>query len=1032
MKTILKISGWTIFYLILLLLIFIIFLAYWSYGEKKKIPSTMVSEIENIFEDTGNNLKMFIGGADIQYTGISEGFVINLSNCYMNFGNNIYASAPEIKIRLKASDLLLGRISFREINIEKPKFVIAGNIDAENFSESVSVGFFNMYKNLIYHLFDKIDKDKNAIPIEKIDLNDAEFSFNKQGNYETWNIKEANLRFFILQNTTYLSTYVNSKLFGEETEVTVNARLLDKDRALLKFEYKNLDSHLLSSFVKGLDWFNEMKPILDGTSSLVMNRSGQASSISLDTDIRYRKKEVENTRIGFKGALDLVESQNKLKPKLHGEVFLKDIDMTKLSDLWPDKYGKEVRADVLKNYTKGTFKNVYIYFDYIFSDPEFTDIESEKYSISGDIVNTDVIYNHEFPAIEKVDGNFIYGSNSIFVKMDKGSIGNLNFGPSKIMIKGLNDPKTILEISGTAKGDITSLRPLLKSILKNRDQGFFYNTRNIKADSDIKFYYRDNINNGFDPEVVKMDIKTDLSNVEINDVVKGVNLSAKKLDMNLTDKGLSLKGDVMLNGSSSQLDSFIGFINENDIHLNVTSETNSEVLDKLLPGLAKYVDGNLEVQFEYKSLADRNYFAGKIDSADANISFPYLSWQKPKGKFASISLGGKYNENKAIEVSELQIISDKTISTGNMLISLNDNIADEIYFNNLKLDDNDAEVYFSRSHLTDKETKNKYESYIIKVNGKSFNASKIIDSFHHLASGNNALILDLAVDKLTLSNNVNFLSTKAFLRCGQVKCSQGNFDANIESGGKISAIYYPQDKNKIAGVRNFNIKSDNAGEVVKAMGISDNINGGNMSVSGKVGEDKINEANGEILINDFKLTKAPILTKLLSLASFTGILNLLSNSGIPMKKLKGDFKMKNDYISVTNLKAYGDSLGFTTQGNINLDNAEVDLSGAVTPSYSVNTMFSKVPLIGELFRGKEGEGLIATNYSVKGKYPDVDVSVNPLSALTPGFLRNIWGEAETDIDKKTQQGPMPAKKFNFNNKDNKGGFKVNTKPAVDQ
>src|SRR3546814_8703671 len=41
-----------------------------------------------------------------------------------------------------------------------------------------------------------------------------------------------------------------------------------------------------------------------------------------------------------------------------------------------------------------------------------------------------------------------------------------------------------------------------------------------------------------------------------------------------------------------------------------------------------------------------------------------------------------------------------------------------------------------------------------------------------------------------------------------------------------------------------------------------------------------------------------------------------------------------------------------------------------------------------LFRS--GEGLISVVYTVDGPTDDPDVSVNPLSALTPGFLRNIF------------------------------------------
>jgi hypothetical protein len=112
------------------------------------------------------------------------------------------------------------------------------------------------------------------------------------------------------------------------------------------------------------------------------------------------------------------------------------------------------------------------------------------------------------------------------------------------------------------------------------------------------------------------------------------------------------------------------------------------------------------------------------------------------------------------------------------------------------------------------------------------------------------------------------------------------------------------------------------------------------------------------------------------------------------------------------------------QGTMQLEKSVVDLSGAVTPSYSVNSMFGKIPLLGEVFKGKEGEGLIATNYRIKGNYPDVEISVNPLSALTPGFLRNIWRDAETDVDKKKASDEKKIRK-------QQKGFPVNVRPATE-
>jgi len=40
--------------------------------------------------------------------------------------------------------------------------------------------------------------------------------------------------------------------------------------------------------------------------------------------------------------------------------------------------------------------------------------------------------------------------------------------------------------------------------------------------------------------------------------------------------------------------------------------------------------------------------------------------------------------------------------------------------------------------------------------------------------------------------------------------------------------------------------------------------------------------------------------------------------------------------------------------------------------------------------GGEGKGLFAFTYSVKGALDDPEINVNPLSVLTPGFLRWIF------------------------------------------
>src|SRR3546814_14564771 len=86
------------------------------------------------------------------------------------------------------------------------------------------------------------------------------------------------------------------------------------------------------------------------------------------------------------------------------------------------------------------------------------------------------------------------------------------------------------------------------------------------------------------------------------------------------------------------------------------------------------------------------------------------------------------------------------------------------------------------------------------------------------------------------------------------------------------------------------------------------------------------------------------------------------------------------------MRIYGASLGLTAKGNIDFDRDAIDLTGVVVPAYSINNFLSKIPLLGTILTGGEGEGLISVVYTVDGPTDDPDVSVTPLPALTPGFL----------------------------------------------
>ena len=112
--------------------------------------------------------------------------------------------------------------------------------------------------------------------------------------------------------------------------------------------------------------------------------------------------------------------------------------------------------------------------------------------------------------------------------------------------------------------------------------------------------------------------------------------------------------------------------------------------------------------------------------------------------------------------------------------------------------------------------------------------------------------------------------------------------------------------------------------------------------------------------------------------------------------LAAPFSINDGMLKVTDAKATGLSLGYTAGGTIDIDAEVVDFEGTVVPAYVINSVLGHIPLLGTLFTGGEkGGGVFAATYRMTGPMDDPEVSVNPLSILAPGFLRNffrIFGE----------------------------------------
>ncbi len=107
-------------------------------------------------------------------------------------------------------------------------------------------------------------------------------------------------------------------------------------------------------------------------------------------------------------------------------------------------------------------------------------------------------------------------------------------------------------------------------------------------------------------------------------------------------------------------------------------------------------------------------------------------------------------------------------------------------------------------------------------------------------------------------------------------------------------------------------------------------------------------------------------------------------------RLKVDFVQGGGRIAVKEAVVYGPQLGATLDGDVNYAADTVDLVGTFVPVYALNNLFSRVPLFGALLGGGEHGGLLGVTFRVRGRTAAPTITINPMSAVAPGFMRKLF------------------------------------------
>lgn len=238
--------------------------------------------------------------------------------------------------------------------------------------------------------------------------------------------------------------------------------------------------------------------------------------------------------------------------------------------------------------------------------------------------------------------------------------------------------------------------------------------------------------------------------------------------------------------------------------------------------------------------------------------------------------------------------------------------------------------------------------------------------------GNTPITLNLSqlqvTDTIALSGfQGDFTTTGGF---------NGKFSGLLNGGTPITGVVVPQREGLAMRVR-----SKDAGGVLRSSGILDNGDGGSFEMT-LVPTATVGDYQGQLNIERIRIKRGPAILGLLNGVSLVGLIDELSGQGLLFSEVEADFILGPQYMTLNSLSAVGASIGVSLEGLYNLNTDVLDMRGVLSPIYLLNSVGSILT--------RKGEGLLGFAFRIRGSSSDPKVSVNPLSALAPGFLREAF------------------------------------------
>jgi len=404
--------------------------------------------------------------------------------------------------------------------------------------------------------------------------------------------------------------------------------------------------------------------------------------------------------------------------------------------------------------------------------------------------------------------------------------------------------------------------------------------------------------------------------------------------------------------------------------------------------VSPYIDGPASIAADYvERRGGRAEVTVDAKFDDAALSAAPLGWHKPPGRAAAAHAAVRLGGGQAMEIPEFSLVAGDPaagglIVRGRAALAADGRSLAKLDIQTLRVGLTDAHGVVARSG----------SGMSIVLAGRSLDVGPLMRGDTASAeAGGTPIKLDMRLDRLYSDADhwlahLRFVGERGHERWENADLAAQTTDQEKRPGRATVRLHTLRD-----GRQTLDVAVEDAGAFLDDLGLTSNLIGGRLEARGATDAARAGKPlAGHVHMTSYRVVGVPILARLLSVALLTGVVDSLTGPGIRFARLDSDFAYFGSRVEIGDLHTAGATLGISAAGTIDIDGDALDLKGTVVPAYAINSLASKIPLIGTLLTGG-ARGMFATNYAVSGPMSSPQISVNAVSTLAPGFLRHLFG-----------------------------------------